>query len=136
MELLDLAPTLLEYAGVTIPDTMQGRSLVSLLQGDTDLHTHRDFVRAEYYGALNPNAPDREDFVGIYATMIRTRRYKQVSYHGLELGELFDLEQDPHEFHNLWQDPVLAAVRFRLMQQNFDALAFAVDPGAKQLFYY
>lgn len=136
VELLDLAPTLLEYAGLDIPETMQGRSLVSLLQGEADLHHHRDFVRTEYYGALNPNAPDRDDFVGIYATMIRTRRYKQVSYHGLALGELFDLEQDPHEFENLWDDPAHAEVRFQLMQQNFDALAFAVDPGTRQLFYY
>ncbi len=136
VELLDLAPTLLEYADVPIPDTMQGRSLVSLLQGATDPHSHRDFVRAEYYSALNPNAPHRDNFLGMYATMLRTRHYKQVSYHGLGLGELFDLAQDPHEFCNLWDDPGHAEVRFRLIQQNFDALAFAVDPGTPQLFYY
>ena len=40
--------------------------------------------------------------------MIRTRRHKLVTYHGHGLGELFDLEEDPGEFVNRWDDPELA----------------------------
>ena len=44
---------------------------------------------------LNADVPGREEFAGMYATMLRTRTHKIVNYHGLEVGELFDLETDP-----------------------------------------
>ena len=58
VELMDIAPTLLELAEVPAPDRMQGRSLWPLLTGQTQ--THRAYVRSEYYRALNPDAPGRE----------------------------------------------------------------------------
>ena len=39
---------------------------------------------------------------------IRTRGHKLVIYHGHGLGELFDMQKDPHEFNNLWHDPAYA----------------------------
>ena len=134
VELVDLVPTLRELAGLSLPAHMPGRSLVSLLTGETDLHAHRAYVRAEFYGSWQsrPNAGRR----GSYGTMIRTRQHKLVNYHGHQLGELFDLQQDPHEFHNLWHDADYADVRWRLMQMSFDALACAVDPGTRQRFPY
>ena len=65
--------------------------------------------------------------------MIRDQRYKLINYHGHELGELFDLEHDPGEFDNLWTNSDYREIRFRLMQQNFDALAFAVDIGSPRV---
>ncbi|MEZ4867207.1 MAG: sulfatase-like hydrolase/transferase [Caldilineaceae bacterium] len=132
VELTDIAPTLLELAGLPVPESMQGRSLLPILQGAASPQHHRDFVRCEYYRALTPD-PQRNGFTGSYATMIRTARYKLMVYHGHELGELFDLENDPGEFENLWDDPTHADMRFRLLQQNFDALAAAVDVGTKQV---
>ena len=131
VELVDIAPTLLELAGVPLPERMQGRSLWPLLTGATA--EHRDFVRSEYYRALNPDAPGREHLQGTYATMIRDRRYKLVAYHDRDIGELFDLEIDPGEFDNLWTDPAYADLRFTLLKRNFDALAHAVDIGPKQV---
>ena len=131
VELIDIAPTLLDLAGVTIPERMQGRSLRSLLTDADAPDYHREFARSEYYSALNPDS--REDFSGSYATMIRDDRYKLVVYHGHDIGELFDLEHDPDEFDNLWDAPDMMLVKLRLMQQNFDALAFAVDTGSKQI---
>ena len=52
--------------------------------------------------------------------MIRTHKHKLVNYHGHEGGELFDMEKDPHEFENLWDDPAHVDVRFELMKKNFD----------------
>jgi len=137
VELTDLMPTVAEACGLPIPERVQGRSLLPLLTGRADPHHHRDFVRCEYYRVLNPDAPGREGlFEGSYATMIRDRRHKLVVYHGHPLGELFDLTADPGEFDNLWDNPADADIRFDLLKRNFDALAFAVDIGPKQVAWY
>ena len=128
VELTDITPTLLELLGLPIPETMHGTSLLPILTGAADPRSHREFVRSEYYGALE--GPQS------YATMIRTRRHKLVNYHGHGLGELFDMESDPGEFDNLWDDPQHAEVRFELMTRNFDALAFAVDIGPRRIGRY
>ncbi len=121
VELTDLAPTLLELAGLSVPETMHGRPLTSLLRGDTAADRHREFVRSEYYRALGG--------VQSFGTMVRSERFKQVVYHGHGLGELFDLETDPSEFDNLWDDKRLAQVRHEHMVMNFDALAMSSDVG-------
>jgi len=137
VELTDIMPTLLEACGLPIPERVQGRSLLPILTGAADPHDLRNSVRCEYYRALNPDTPTSKGaYEGSYATMIRSRRYKLVVYHGHEIGELFDLASDPGEFHNLWHDPALASVRCDLMKKSFDALAFAVDLGAKQVTWY
>ncbi len=132
VELIDIAPTILELAGLPLPQGMQGRSLLPILQGLADPHQHREFVRCEYYRALNPDAPGRDDYEGSFATMYRDRRYKVVVYHGHEQGELYDLQEDPGEFNNLCNDPASAGLRFDLVRRNFDALAFSVDTGPPQ----
>jgi arylsulfatase A-like enzyme len=136
VELIDIAPTVLDICGLAVPERMQGRSLVPILTGASDTHQQRDFVRCEYYRALNPDAPNRLGFNGTYATMIRNERYKLVIYHGHDIGELFDLRQDPGEFQNLWDEPEHRDVQFDLMKKSFDALAFAVDVGPEQITYY
>lgn len=133
VELIDIAPTLLEVAGLPVPLRMQGRSLLPILRGELPPDQHRDFVRCEYYRALNPDVPGRNQYEGSYATMYRDNRYKIVVYHGHEQGELYDLEKDPNEFENLWNDNDYAGLRFDLMRRNFDALAFSVDPGPPQV---
>ena len=80
VELVDIAPTLLELAGLSLPHGMQGRSLLPILRGEAPPHQHRDFVRCEYYSALNPNIPGRAQYEGSYATMYRDRRHKVVVY--------------------------------------------------------
>ena len=71
-----------------------------------------------------------------FATMIRDERYKLVVYHGHGLGELFDLEADPDEFDNLWDDPALTGTKLDLMQRSFDGLALATDTGAEQVTWF
>jgi arylsulfatase A-like enzyme len=130
VELRDLAPTVLALAGLDVPERMQARSLLPILTGTADANQHRSHVRSEYFHVLPPT--DRNNFEGTYATMIRDDRYKLVVYHGHETGELFDLREDPGEFTNLWDDPSHRHVRFRLMKQNLDDLAHAVDTGPEQ----
>ena len=58
---------------------------------------------------------------------------KSAPEHEPEAWELFDLEADPGEFDNRWDDEAFAEERFRLMKLNFDALALALDTGPKQV---
>jgi arylsulfatase A-like enzyme len=131
VELVDITPTLLEATGFPVPRRVQGRSLLPVLTGRAG--HHREYVRCEYYRALNPDVPKRMgQWVGTYATMLRDERYKLVVYHGYETGELFDLAEDPGEFDNLWHDSGYAELKCELMKKSFDALAFAVDLGPEQ----
>lgn len=126
VELTDIAPTLLALAGEAIPEWMQGRSLLSLLAGEAPPHYHRNFVRCEYYDALD--LPD-----GTFATMYRDERYKLVVYHGHGLGELYDLNNDPGEFDNLWDDPAHQMLKYDLMHRSFDASMLAMDRGPRRI---
>ena len=131
VELLDMSTTMLELAGITPPDYMQGESLMPILKGEAAPDHHRDFVRCEYYDALD------SAFVGgdhSYATMYRDRQYKHVVYHGHGLGELYDLEADPWEFNNLWDSPDHQAKKMELMQASFDAsMIKGVDVGTRRI---
>ena len=126
VELTDLAPSLLEAAGAAVPDWMQGRSLLPLASGAVDPRHHRDAVLCEYFDALD--APD-----ATRATMYRGRRYKLVVYHGHGLGELYDLERDPGEFDNLWDDPAYAALKADLLLDSYAASMRAVDVGIRRI---
>ena len=120
VELTDLAPTLLAAAGQPVPPWMQGRSLL-------DGGAGREAVRSEYFDAIDE--PD-----GSYATMYRTRTHKLVVYHGHGLGELYDLEADPGEFEDLWDEPAAAAIKSDLLLRSFDAsMRAAVDVGEERI---
>ena len=125
---------MLELAGLDPPERMAGRSLWPLLTGETD--QHRDEVRCEYYDALSLVNPTRSDWNRSRATMIRTDRHKLVVYHGLEVGQLFDLIEDPDEHENLWERADHEAIKWNLMKRAFDATVAAVDTGpeATQVF--
>jgi len=126
VELVDIAPTLLDVAGLPIPRDMQGRSLQSMLRGEASLSHHRDHVRSEFY-----NAAAMKD--GTNATMFRDRRWKLVTYHGHGLGELYDLETDPWEHHDLWDSPTHQEIKFDLLQRSFDAAIGALDRGPERV---
>ncbi len=135
VELTDLAPTLLALGGAEAPDNLVGKSLLPILQGEAEPHTHREQVRCEYYRALNPEGPGRDDgsFHIHFGTMLRRGQYKLCVYHGHPHGELFDLEADPHEFNNLWDDPAYAALKMDLLKASFDALVHSIDLGPRQV---
>jgi len=123
VELVDLAPTLLEAAGLVPHEGMQGRSLWPMLTGHAPLDSHRDDVYSEYYNS----APSHTD-PAAHATMIRTVTHKLVAQHGLDLGELYDLEREPAETRNLWDDPDCAELKTDLLKRLCDRMAWTVDP--------
>lgn len=120
VELVDIAPTLLEAAGIDIPWTMQGRSLLPILQGRADPHTHKQAVVSEFRDSIGGH-PDHT-----HGSMVFDGRYKSVIYHGHKVGEIFDHETDPGEFDNLWHDVPLRAERLKL---HLEALAATTSAG-------
>jgi len=90
---IDYAPTILDIAGVNIPDQMQGRSLVPLLKGKDS--QWRETLYYQYY---------EYPFHSIKRHYgIRTQRYKLIHfYYDIDEWELYDLEEDPHEMNNLY----------------------------------
>jgi hypothetical protein len=120
VELTDITPTLLDIVGEQIPDHMHGRSLLPILEGRTNPDTHREFIRSEFYDTLDPGI-----LPPAFGTMIRTRDFKLVVYHGHMLGELFNLSKDPNEFDNLWNQQDYEEKRFELLKRCFDATILA-----------
>ena len=130
-ELTDIAPTIAQLAGIDFPD-VHGQSLLPALADCGEEFTEREFVRCEYYNSCR--GP-----VGIkptYATMYRDKRYKLVTYHGIDYGELYDMELDPREDHNLWEDPAYTALRFDLMKKSFDTSVVLSRPGQVRIGRY
>jgi arylsulfatase len=131
VELLDLTATIVELCGLEQPEYMQGRSLTPILRGEASPHEHRAFVRCEYFDALDPYFTGGQ---GVFATMYRDRRYKLSVYHGLGIGELYDLEQDPWEFDDLWDDPGSFQLRSELIYKSFDAhVLLTTDVGSRRI---
>ncbi|MCH8084671.1 MAG: sulfatase [Myxococcales bacterium] len=110
---VDLAPTLLELAGVETPDVMQGRSLVPLLEGH-EAEWRTSFVYENFYEPPFPTPT-------LYA--IRTEAWKLVEYPGFPgWTELFHLAEDPYETENLAGSEehaaTLAALRAELTERE------------------
>jgi arylsulfatase A-like enzyme len=97
---IDLAPTILDLAHVTAPSEMQGRSLVPLIDGKSVAWRDHFFYEHRF---RHPKIPITEG--------VRTTRWKYVRYTSVQpiYEELFDLEHDPLERHNLASDPTARA---------------------------
>jgi len=108
---------------------MQGRSLLPILTGTAPPDSHRDFVRCEYYDALDE--PHRS-----FGTMYRDRRWKLNVYHDAGLGELYDLAKDPYEFDSLWGSAAHQAIKTELLLKSYAATVRAVDYGPTRVMPY
>jgi arylsulfatase A-like enzyme len=101
--LVDLAPTFLSFAGLDVPRRMTGVDQSNVWRGDAD--AARDHVIVE-----NHHQPTT-----VHAKTYVNRRYKLTVYYNQGYGELFDLQEDPDEYHNRWDDPVYAHVKSELL---------------------
>tara|TARA_B100000927_G_scaffold116507_3_gene94302 strand:- start:5366 stop:7018 length:1653 start_codon:yes stop_codon:yes gene_type:complete len=122
---LDFAETFLEIAGAPIPDDMQGGSLVSILKGTTpdDWRTTHYYHYYEYPGW---HMVQRHE--GVY-----DGRYKLMNYYDVEEWELYDLETDPKEIVNQYDNPEYADV-IKRMHEALEArrIEFEVPENLKQ----
>lgn len=118
----DFAPTLLDYAGVDVPLEMQGVSARTILEGEVP----DDWQTSIYYRYWMHLA--HHDVTSHYG--VRNHRYKLIYFYGESLGatgaidqttdpqwELFDLETDPFEMKNVFDDPAYATVRDNMLKE-------------------
>jgi arylsulfatase A-like enzyme len=122
VELVDLSQTLLDAVGLPHHPGMQGRSLWKLLKDEAAPDHHREDIYCEYYNSLPWNKPAAN------GTMVVTERYKLVVYHGIDAGELYDLDTDPRETVNRWNDPKYTMIQMGMMKKLCDRMAWIVDP--------
>ncbi|MBU1361008.1 MAG: sulfatase-like hydrolase/transferase [Gammaproteobacteria bacterium] len=106
-QLFDFGPTLLEWAGASLPAACEAQSLMPALRGEA--WSGREMVFAEQAGDVVLTGAS-------LLTMARDARYKAVHILGSDEGQLFDLQQDPGELRNLWDAPDHRGERDRLMK--------------------
>lgn len=107
--LVDLSPTFLGAAGIEVPGLMQGVNQLPVWTGEAK--AARDDVIVEF--RHQPTALHLRTFID--------ERYKLTVYRDHEYGELFDLQTDPEERHNRWEDAGYADVKCALFRRFLNA---------------
>ncbi|MEM9834021.1 MAG: sulfatase [Bacteroidota bacterium] len=118
---IDIGPTILDLAGTSIPSSMHGESFASLVK-DEQSTAWRDAFVYEYF--VDPNAVQTPTITGL-----RTDKYSYMTYQGVwDNYELYDLENDPHQRHNLLGNIVFGQQYgpFLRQLQRQDAQLFAL----------
>ncbi|HVX43378.1 MAG TPA: sulfatase-like hydrolase/transferase [Mycobacteriales bacterium] len=132
MSLADLFPTLCELAGQPIPAGVQGRSLAPMLRGEEFPVAEFDSIYVEGgFGGLPYSVDERPELHFSYdgtkydelnsvtqsgtTRMVRKGRWKLV-YDVLGRGQIYDVEEDPMELDNRWDDPEVGGVRSQLLE--------------------
>lgn len=124
---LDYAPTLLDFAKQPIPSEMQGLSFRPLLNGDST--NWRDAVYYTYYEYPSVHMVKRH-----YG--IATERYKLMHfYYDIDEWELYDLERDPNELRNVYNDPAYETVRAELHKRLDELRSFYGDSDSLDTYY-
>ncbi len=130
---IDLAPTMLDMAGVEVPNVMQGRSLVGLVRGQQhkwrDSTFHENNFTSHFMPALCDAGQQREMVRerSVRSNAVRTKRYKYIRYfeqHPI-IEELFDLQSDPVEAFNLADRVEFSDILVSMRKQCDDWIAKA-----------
>jgi len=107
--LIDLAPTFLTAAGIKVPGLMQGVNQWDVWCGMAQ--KARDHVIVE----------NRHQPTAVHLRTYVDQRYKVTVYRDQPYGELFDLQEDPGELRNRWNDPAYASLKGKLLLRFVNA---------------
>ena len=124
---IDYAPTLLDFAGATVPDDMQGLSLKDLLTGETD-DLNRDSLYYHYYEGIERTHNVAKQY-GVRTTTHKLIRFKDV---GMDHWEMYDLQNDPSEMRNIYDDAEYKGFRQELHQKLDGLRAFYDDSSGEE----
>jgi arylsulfatase A-like enzyme len=91
---VDYAATILDFAGVEVPADMQGKSLRPLFRGEEPADW-RQSIYYHYYE--HPSGHNVAKHYGV-----RTERYKLIHYYEDDVWELIDMQEDEHEYRNVY----------------------------------
>ncbi len=105
---LDFAETFLDVAGATVPDDMQGRSLVPILEGKRP----NDWRESFYYHYYEGKGHNVAEHYGV-----TNGRLKLIHFYTLDEWELFDLESDPNEMHSVYGNTEYADVQLAMEKE-------------------
>ncbi|WP_299359279.1 sulfatase [Mucilaginibacter sp.] len=112
---IDIAPTLLDAAGLKAPQYMDGMSYLPLLEGKKPATWRTGFLYEYYWERSFPQTPTMH--------ALRNDQYKYIHYYGIwDTDELYDLQADPMETKNLIRNSKYATVVKSMNQQLFKAL--------------
>ncbi len=111
---MDIAPVIMELAGIETPESWETVSLMPCLTGKTK-EPIREYVFSEQGRDINLTTPG-------LLTMIRSKEWKLVRYMGQSYGELYDMKEDPGEHNNLWDDPEHEQKKRKLLDAMTDWL--------------
>ncbi len=102
---IDLVPTLLDLLGQPAPDHLQGASLAPVLRGEATLYDNDVFLQWNGMGDRNLGSPQINRMVSLpWRSVITADRWKLNLCAG-DQCELYDLNNDPFELTNLYEDP-------------------------------
>lgn len=106
VQLFDIAPTILEWAGVEPDSGFEAESLMPALTGEP--FEGREHVFCEQGGDVNLTGSE-------LITMVRSKTHKLVHFQGQTYGQMFDLSRNPEETRNCWDDPEYQDVKRELL---------------------
>ena len=107
---LDIMPTMIDLAGLPLEEKINGISLKPYLDSDSEPERFQDILIEHC----------------VHQT-IRSRKYRLTVYHNEACGELYDLEKDPQNLFNLWDDREYQQVKNELLGRLVGKLYFEIN---------
>jgi len=132
VENVDYGPTMLDFAGAKIPESVQGSSFKSLLESGKEPNGWKQEAYYRYW--MHMAHHDNPGHMGL-----RTKTHKLIYYYGCNYDggyqtppgwELYDLVKDPHETRNIYDDPANSSLVADLKQRLADTRKRVGDDGS------
>ena len=116
---VDIAPTICQAAGLEVPDWMQGTPFPEMEGG-----SGRERTITEWYDTWDGNTVNLQT---LYRDGWVLTRYGKTNFYDGTEGELYNLEDDPRQWQNLWEDPARAAIKSDLLADLMDHMPHGRD---------